>query len=127
MTYLAVGDTRVLLGVEVGQISLYSQWLPCCVVQSSRPPTTPFRISQHFYPPIVLPRLLHLFISIQFQRATNPCPLPLQFLRAKPDATYGLLGEVSASLADVHERVPLSDEEPLEILRHLWIYMGWLG
>jgi hypothetical protein len=125
MTYLAVGDTRVLLGVEVGQISLYSQYLPCCVVQSSRPPNTPFLIFQHFYPPIDLPRLLHLFIAIQFQRPTNPFPPSFQSLRAKPNATYGLLGEVSAGVADVHERVPLSDEEPLEILRHFeYIWVG---
>jgi hypothetical protein len=50
--------------------------------------------------------------------------------RPRPDsnATYGLLGEVSAGLADVLERVPLSYEEPLEIGRHLWLYeVGLLG
>ena len=52
-------------------------------------------------------------------------PLSVRSPRAKPDATYGLLGEVSAGLANVLERVPLSDEEPLEILRHLeYIWVG---
>jgi len=52
-------------------------------------------------------------------------PLSIHPPRAKRDATYGLLGEVSAGLANVLERVPLSDEEPLEILRHLeYIWVG---
>jgi len=39
------------------------------------------------------------------------------------NATYGLLGEASAVLGNVLERVELSDKEPLEIGRHLCICM----
>jgi hypothetical protein len=53
-----------------------------------------------------------------FQFLPNPrpiahCPMPNPIT-----ATYGLSGEDGSVVVDVLERVPLSDEEPLEIGRH---------
>lgn len=99
----------ICLVVSSGRVVL-QQSLPYSPALLTANSSAPFTPSVHFHS---IPTSPHFI------------PLSFQSLRAKPDATYGLLGEVSASLADVHERVPLSDEEPLEILRHFgYIWVG---